>query len=121
VKTRRYSEAQGEDFDRKSEEEIAEEIVRDVTVGVDDTGICSGIIGEVGGSWPLQEREKKSLRASARAQKLTGAPITLHTGRNEGSPRTSAVIGQVASRLKDKKGVVESNPYPFSNILIRTY
>ncbi len=79
-------EAQGEDFDRKSEEEIAEEIVRDITVGVDDTGICSGIIGEVGGSWPLQDREKKSLRASARAQKLAGAPITLHTGRNEGSP-----------------------------------
>ena len=79
-------EVQGEDFDRKSEEEIAEEIVRDIAVGVDDTGVRSGIIGEVGGSWPLQDREKKSLRASARAQKLTGAPITLHTGRNEGSP-----------------------------------
>lgn len=62
----------GPEFDRKTEEEIAEEITKDIMVGVDDTQVRSGIIGEVGGSWPLEDREKKSLRASVLAQKRTG-------------------------------------------------
>jgi len=36
------------DMDRRSEDEIVEQIVRDVTEGVNGTGIKSGIIGEVG-------------------------------------------------------------------------
>ena len=68
------------DAESKTEEEMSEEIVLDITVGAGNTGIRPGIIGEVGTSWPLDDREKKSLRASARAQKITGAPITVHTG-----------------------------------------
>ena len=47
-----------------SEEELAEQIVRDVTEGVDGTGIRSGVIGEVGCSWPLTPNERKVVRAS---------------------------------------------------------
>lgn len=65
----------------KTEDDIAEEIVRDVTAGADNTGICAGIIGEVGASWPLHDNERKSIRAAARAQKLTGAPLNIHPGR----------------------------------------
>ena len=63
-----------------------EEIVSDITEGVGDTGIRSGVIGEVGCSWPLEENERKSLRAAARAQRLTGAPLLIHPGRNPQAP-----------------------------------
>lgn len=67
----------------KTEDEITEQIVRDVTLGVGNTGVCSGIIGEIGCSWPLTDNELKVLRASARAQQLTGAPLTIHPGHHE--------------------------------------
>ena len=79
-------EAQGPEMDRKTEEQIAAEITTDIQVGVGQTGIRSGIIGEIGCSWPLQEREKKVLRACALAQKNTGAAITIHPGRHENAP-----------------------------------
>ena len=70
----------------KTEEDIAAEIVRDVTVGVGDTGVRSGMIGELGCAWPLKPNEKKVLRAGAIAQKETGAPMNIHPGRNEEAP-----------------------------------
>ena len=42
------------DMDSRSEDDLADQIVRDVTEGVDGTGIKSGVIGEVGCSWPLK-------------------------------------------------------------------
>ncbi len=71
-------EAQGPDYDRKTEDEITEEIIADIEVGVGNTGVRAGIIGEVGCSCPLQDRERKSLRATARAQQQTGAAISIH-------------------------------------------
>ena len=68
------------DMDQRSEESIAEEIVRDVTVGAGDTGVRSGIIGEVGNWWPATENQWKVMRASAHAQQRTGAPILIHPG-----------------------------------------
>ena len=69
-----------------SEDEIVEQIVGDVTEGVDGTGVKTGVIGETGCSWPLEDNERKVLRASARAQRLTGAPVLIHPGRNEAAP-----------------------------------
>jgi len=69
----------------KTEEEIFNDIVRDVMEGTD--GICPGIIGEIGAdSWPLHDIEMKSLRAAVRAQRATGAALTIHPGRFEESP-----------------------------------
>ena len=45
-----------QNFDEKSEAEITDEIVRDITEGVGNTGIRSGFIGEIGSSWPLDPR-----------------------------------------------------------------
>ncbi len=69
------------DMSARTEDEITEEIVRDVTVGVDNTGIRAGLIGEIGCSWPLLDNEKKAMRAAARTQQLTGAPLNIHPGR----------------------------------------
>lgn len=78
--------SQSPEMSSKTEEEITEEIVRDITIGVGDSGICAGIIGEIGGSWPLQDNERKVMRAAAYAQQLTGASINIHPGRKTEAP-----------------------------------
>jgi phosphotriesterase-related protein len=70
-----------------SMEMIAEDIVRDITVGVGNTGVRAGLIGEIGiMGWPMLESERKSLHAAAIAQKQTGAPISIHPGNSPNSP-----------------------------------
>lgn len=72
------------DMDSRSVESLTEEIVRDVTVGVGDTGIRSGIIGEVGTQGgPLTANEIKVIRAAGRASRITGAAVSLHTQARE--------------------------------------
>jgi len=78
--------SQSPEMSSKTEEEITEEIVRDITIGVGDSGICAGIIGETGGSWPLQDNERKVMRAATHAQQLTGASINIHPGRKTEAP-----------------------------------
>ena len=68
------------DIDERSEQDITDLIIHDLTVGVKDTGVKAGIIGEVGNFWPTIETSRKILRASANAAVETGAPITIHPG-----------------------------------------
>jgi phosphotriesterase-related protein len=96
--------AQDPDIDRKSEEEIGEEIAKDLQYGVADTGIKAGIIGEIGCSWPLQSGEKKVLRGCARAQNVSGAAITIHPGRHEDSPME--IIGVLSEAGADISRVI---------------
>ena len=67
-------------------EQIAGQIIHDIDQGVGDTNIRSGIIGEIGCSYPWHESEKKVLEAAVIAQRETGAPILIHPGRNEMAP-----------------------------------
>ncbi len=70
-----------EDMDERTVEDLEGVIVRDVTAGVGDTGIRAGIIGEVGvNGGPITANEEKSVRAAARASRVTGAAISLHRG-----------------------------------------
>ena len=64
---------------RKKTDEIAEEMVSDLTVGLDGTNVRAGIIGEIGAhfNW-LSPVEERVLRAAARAQKKTGVMLTTH-------------------------------------------
>lgn len=73
-----YQIALDEAFGRRSLQSIADEIVREVTLGVGETGVRAGLIGEVGTSAPITPSEEKSLRASAQAQARTGAPLMVH-------------------------------------------
>ncbi len=69
-----------------SEDEVYDGLAREVTEGVGDTGIRSGIIGEVGVGGSMSQMagsggelpEAKVLRATARAQAATGAPLLIH-------------------------------------------
>ncbi len=76
----------GPQMDAMSEDEIVDEIIRDIMEGVGTTGIRAGLIGEIGCSWPLLPNERKSLCAAGRAQKLTGATMHVHPGRNQQAP-----------------------------------
>ena len=88
------------DMDCRSEDALLEEVVRDVVCGANDTGIRSGVIGEIGCSWPLTDNERKVLRASARAQRATGAPLLVHPGRDETAPlEIIAVLDQAGADL----------------------
>ena len=88
------------DMDGRGESAIREEIVRDVTEGAQGTAIRSGIIGEIGCSWPLTDNERKILRASAGAQQLTGAALLIHPGRNETAPlEIIEVLGKAGADL----------------------
>lgn len=65
---------------------LTAEMVHDLTVGVDDTGIRAGIIGEIGLSWPPAPAELAVLSAAARAHIETDATISIHPGRDARSP-----------------------------------
>ena len=88
----------------------AREIVNDVVEGVGDTGVRAGIIGELGCSWPLRPNEAKVLKASAQAQKETGAPITIHPGRHIDAP--FEIIDVLDKAGADISRVVMTAPRP---------
>lgn len=74
------------DMDRKTADDIARELVTDLTVGVDGTGVRAGFIGEIGTTWPWADNEKKVVRAAVAAQRETGAALMIHPGRHERLP-----------------------------------
>jgi phosphotriesterase-related protein len=64
--------------DAKSEHDIAQEIIRDITEGARGTKVRSGIIGEIGVGSSFTAREKKSLAAACIAQRETHLPMQVH-------------------------------------------
>jgi predicted metal-dependent phosphotriesterase family hydrolase len=65
--------------DRRTVDELADQIVAEWTDGVGDTGIRPGIIGEIGTDKPwVSAREERVHRAAARASLRTGMAITTH-------------------------------------------
>ncbi|HEY6740207.1 MAG TPA: hypothetical protein VI076_15295, partial [Actinopolymorphaceae bacterium] len=68
-------------LDALSVDALADEIVRDLEVGIADTGIRAGIIGEIGCDRVLSAIEERVFRAAARAHRRTGLTITTHAAR----------------------------------------
>ncbi len=73
------------DMDERSEDAIYERFLRDITLGVGDTGVKTGVIGELGNVSPMTENQRKVLRAAGRAHAETGAPVSIHPGHHEDS------------------------------------
>jgi phosphotriesterase-related protein len=65
-----------ERIDRRPADDLAEELIQEITEGVGDTGIRPGVIGEIGSekTW-VSPPEERVLRAAARAHKATGLAI----------------------------------------------
>jgi len=71
------------DMATREVDSLAAEIVSDVVRGAAGSGIRTGIIGEIAAEeTPVSAAEWKSVRASALASRLTGAPISFHVGGN---------------------------------------
>src|SRR5690606_12145890 len=63
-----------------SERDICEWFVREITEGMEGTGVRAGIIGEIGTYQNhMTEVERRVFRAAARAAKETGVAVTTHT------------------------------------------
>ena len=109
-------------IDRRSVGALADVIVRDATVGVGETGIRAGIIGEIGTDKPwLSAQEERVHRAAAQAARRTGLAITTHAVQStvglaqldvfeaEGADLSRVVIGHADSNpsLDYHRAIVE--------------
>jgi predicted metal-dependent phosphotriesterase family hydrolase len=67
-------------IDRRSVDDLADELVREIEEGVADSGVRPGIIGEIGTDKPwVSPAEERVHRAAARAARRTGLAITTHS------------------------------------------
>src|SRR6266508_3267673 len=93
-------------------DEQVREMIADVTTGVGDTSIRSGLIGEIGTTSPWTENEKKVLRAAVIAQRETGAPLMIHPGRHPDMPMELAEFvrkegGDLRRTITDVRSVID--------------
>ncbi len=104
-----------EDIDERSMNDLTRFIVKELVVGINDTKARAGIIGEIPAedlvTEPQDSNEVRVLRAAARASRLTGAAITLHSDfsnmknlplsldilEEEGADLSRVVVGHVAN------------------------
>jgi predicted metal-dependent phosphotriesterase family hydrolase len=85
-------------IDRRSTDDLADELVREATDGVGDSAIRPGIIGEIGTDKPwISPAEERVHRAAARASRRTGLAITTHA--------VLSGIGLAQLRIFEEEGV----------------
>ena len=97
-------------IDRRTVDDLADELVREFEAGVGDTGVRPGIIGEIGTDKPwVTALEERVHRAAARASRRTGMALTTHSVMSavglaqlqifeeEGSDPSRVVIGHADS------------------------
>jgi predicted metal-dependent phosphotriesterase family hydrolase len=101
-------------IDRRPVDDLADEIVREATIGVGDSGIRTGIIGEVGTDKPwLSAREERVHRAAARAARRTGLSITTHAVQSTVGLDQLAIFEEEGADLSRVViGHADSNPSP---------
>jgi phosphotriesterase-related protein len=100
-------------IDRRSVDDLADELIREITDGVGGTGIRPGIIGEIGTDKPwVSPAEERVHRAVARASRRTGLAITTHGVLSE--------VGLAQLRLLEEEGadpgrvvIGHADSYPF--------
>jgi len=128
-----------------SADAMAEAMISEFSEGAEGTGVCPGIIGEIGCSHPWTSSEKRVMEAAIKAQQATGAAVSVHPGRDPEAPfeiirfidsrggnpgRT--IMGHLDRTLFDGEALVrlartgcmlewdffgiESSYYPFQNI-----
>lgn len=70
----------------RSRDNIAQEIITDISDGVGETEVRAGLIGEIGLTWPVDPVEATVLVAAVDAQLATGAALMIHPGRDSAAP-----------------------------------
>lgn len=95
-------------IESRSVDELAAEMISDITVGMDGTDLKAGVIGEIGmGTCPMDPVERNVLRAAAIAQQETGCAIVAHSAPGDESP--FEVLGVLAEMGADLTRVVQSH------------
>jgi predicted metal-dependent phosphotriesterase family hydrolase len=99
-------------IDRRSVDDLADEIVRDATDGVAETGVRAGVIGEIGTDKPwLTAQEERVHRAAARAARRTGLAITTHAVQSSvGLDQLTVFESEGADLSRVVIGHADSNP-----------
>jgi phosphotriesterase-related protein len=69
-----------------SSDAMAEAMISEFCDGAEGTGVCAGLIGEIGCSHPWTDSEKRVMEAAVKAQRSTGASISVHPGRDPEAP-----------------------------------
>lgn len=88
-------------IDRRSVDDLADELVREVAEGVRGTGVKPGIIGEIGTDKPwISPSEERVHRAVARAARRTGMAISTHA--------VMSAVGLDQLRIFEEEGVEPS-------------
>jgi predicted metal-dependent phosphotriesterase family hydrolase len=113
-------------LERRSVQTLADHLIAEIRDGVADTGIRPGLIGEFGASKSyLSPIEERIHRASARAHRSTGIPMTTHAVRSpvgldqldlfeeEGADLTHVAIGHCDSfpHLSYWQAIIERGAY----------
>ena len=101
------------EIDQLPTNQLADIMIAELSEGVAGTGIRAGIIGEIGVNLDYASaQEERVLRAAARAQKATGAPLTTHASmypvglaqldilRDEGVDMSRVIIGHCDTYLE---------------------
>ncbi|MGH3004746.1 MAG: phosphotriesterase family protein [Gaiellaceae bacterium] len=65
-------------LDRASEDDVSAFIARELTEGIEATGIRPALVGEIGTSSPVTPRERMVVRAAGRAAAAAGAAVNVH-------------------------------------------
>ena len=85
-------------IDRRSVDDLADELVAGIEGGVDGTDVRPGIIGEIGTDKPwLTALEERVHRAAGRAARRTGLAITTHS--------VMSAVGLAQLRVFEEEGV----------------
>jgi len=99
----------------KTTDQLADDIVAEVTRGVGDSGVRPGIIGEIGCDLHyVSPAEERSFRAAARAHQRTGLTITTHALR---APVGLAQLDLLTEERVDPSRVIvgHADTYPHPN------
>jgi phosphotriesterase-related protein len=101
-------------IDRRTVDSLADEIVREATEGVGETGVRPGIIGEIGTDKPwISPPEERVHRAAARAARRTGLAITTHAIQSTvGLDQLDVFEAEGADLSRVVIGHADSNPSP---------
>jgi 5-phospho-D-xylono-1,4-lactonase len=85
------------DVDALPQDALVEEMVSDLTVGIDGSTVRAGIVKAGSSRDHITPAEERVLRAAAQAQRITGAPITTHTTAGTMAREQAAVLADAGA------------------------
>ncbi len=89
------------EVDSMSVEDLYQLMLREVTVGIDGTGIRAGVMGELGTTGAcILPNERKVLISAARVNKETNVPIMVHAGGRDASLDALRILKENGANLE---------------------